>query len=156
MRRLLPVLLPIALLLAACSPSAASAPSIGAPPSSPAATGGSPAGGMTQTSEGGQVTVVATWGGPASGATFDLKLDTHSVDLDALDLADGTLRNDRGDTLAAIPWTAQAGGHHREGTLTFSGDAAAFFAGATWFELVLRGVGDTPERVLRWTVGGQE
>ena len=41
----------------------------------------------TRTSDGGQVTVVATWAGPAAGATVAVTLDTHSVDLDALDLA---------------------------------------------------------------------
>ncbi len=163
MTRLMLLSLPVSILVAACSSSAAPATSIGASPAAPTGaspstgvpSGDAPADGMTQTNEGGQVTVVATWAGPAAGATFDIQLDTHSVDLDALDLADGALRNDRGDTLAAIPWTAQAGGHHREGTLAFDGDAAAFFAGATWFELVLRDVGDIPERVLRWTVGNR-
>ena len=155
MKRLMLFSLPITLLLAACSSSAAPAAPTGASPPSGAASSGSAAAGRTRTNEGGQVTVAATWAGPAAGATFDIKLDTHSVDLDALDLEDATLRNDRGDTLAAIPWTAPAGGHHRGGTLTFDGDAVAFLAGATWFELVLPDVGDTPERVLRWTIGSQ-
>lgn len=160
MRRLLPVFLPMALLLAACSQSAVPASSISPRPSSPApgdpaAAGDAAAGGMTQTSEGGQVTVVATWAGPSAGATFDLKLDTHSVDLDALDLSTATLRNDQGDTLTARPWLVPKGGHHREGSLSFNGDSVGFFAGAKWIELVLPGIGDTPERVLRWTIGGQ-
>lgn len=98
------------------------------------------------------MTVVATWGGPAAGAVFDLALDTHSVDLDAIDLADAVLRNDRGVTLTARPWSAPAGGHHRAGLLTFDGDAAAFFASAQRIELVLSGVGDLPERTLRWEI----
>ncbi len=155
MTRLMLLFLPVTILVAACSSSAAPAASTGASPSTGVALGDLPADGMTQTNEGGQVTVVATWTGPAAGAAFDIQLDTHSVDLDPLDLADATLRNDRGDTLAAIPWTAPAGGHHREGTLTFNGDAAAFLTGATWFELVLPDVGDPPERVLRWPVGSQ-
>ncbi len=106
----------------------------------------------TQRSEGGQVTVEATWAGPAAGATFELKLDTHSVDLDALDLSSALLRNDRGEALAAEPWSAPKGGHHREGTLAFGGDPGRFLAGAQWIELVLRGVGDVPERTLRWEV----
>lgn len=104
----------------------------------------------TQRDEAGTITVEAAWGGPAAGATFDLTLDTHSVDLDPLDLSDATLRNDRGDTLVAAPWAAPKGGHHRQGTLTFQGDDAAFFAEARWVELVLVGVGDVPERTLRW------
>lgn len=143
--RALPGLLgAIAIVLAACS-------------SSPATSTQSPSpvdetGRMTQTSDGGQVTVVVDWAGPAAGAVFDVTLDTHSVDLDTLDLTDASLRNDRGETLAALPWAAPKGGHHREGELTFDGDAPALFAGATWIELVITGVGDLPERVLRWEV----
>lgn len=137
----------VAASLAACS-SVASSSGI------PAASGSSePAASATRTSEGGEVTVVATWNGPTAGAAIDVTLDTHSVDLDALDLADATLRNDWGDTLTARPWAAPKGGHHREGALTFAGDAPEFFAGARWMELVLTGVGELPERTLRWEVG---
>ena len=108
---------------------------------------------MTKTSDGGQVTVVVDWSGPSEGAVFDVKLDTHSVDLDSLDLADATLRNDRGETMKARPWSAPKGGHHREGTLTFDGDSTAFLAGAKWIELEITDVGDMPERTLRWEVG---
>jgi len=73
--------------------------------------------------------------------------------LDALDLTDAILRNDRGESLTARPWAAPKGGHHREGALAFDGDAEAFLAGANWLELVLLGVGDLPERTLRWEVG---
>ena len=100
------------------------------------------------------MTVAVNWGGPASGATFDVKLDTHSVDLDALDLANSILRNDRGDMLTARPWGAPKGGHPREGNLSFDGDPAAFFGKAKWVELVLSGVGGLPERALRWELGG--
>ena len=110
-------------------------------------------GGAMQRSEGGQVTVEATWGGPAAGAAFEVKLDTHAVDLDAIDLANAVLRNDRGETLAASPWAAPRGGHHREGSLTFDGDVSSFLAGAKSIELVLTGVGDIPERTLLWQIG---
>jgi hypothetical protein len=106
-----------------------------------------------RTSEGGMVTVAASWRGPGAGATFDVKLDTHSVDLDALDLSNAVLRNDRGENLAARPWTSPKGGHHREGVLTFDGEAASFFAGAKWIELGLVGVGDIRERTFRWEIG---
>jgi hypothetical protein len=98
------------------------------------------------------VTVSATWPGPSAGAVFEIALNTHSVDLDSLDLADAVLRNDRGDTLTAQPWSAPAGGHHRAGTLSFDGDSASFFASTRWIELVLPGIGDLPERVLRWEI----
>lgn len=136
----------ITIVVAACSSSAPAA-------SAPASSSASQTGQMTQTSDGGQVTVVVDWAGSAGGAVFDVKLDTHSVDLDALDLANTTLMNDRGEMLTARPWTAPKGGHHREGALTFDGDESAFLAGAKWIELVITGVGDLPERTLRWEVG---
>lgn len=142
----------VAATLAGCSSVASSSASpavTGSPGATPA---GSPAGAAsdTRTSEGGKVTVLATWKGPATGAAIDVALDTHSVDLDALDLADATLRNDRGETLTARPWGAPKGGHHREGALAFDGDGPGFLAGARWLELVLVGVGDLPVRTLRW------
>lgn len=147
-RRLAAALL-MSLVAAGCGSTAASE----SPASSPANPAASPAtedSADTQTSTGGEVTVDVTWSGPASGATFDVKLDTHSVELDGIDLSDAVLRNDRAETLGPRPWAAPAGGHHREGQLSFGGDAEAFFAGATWFELVINGVGGVPERVLRW------
>lgn len=150
-RPLIPVLAVTAVLLVACSSPTPAAP--GPTPAASDAPGSSAASrGTTRTSEGGQVTVVVDWAGPASRAVFDVTLDTHSVDLDALDLSDAVLRNDRADTLSAQPWTAPKGGHHREGTLRFGGDAARFFAEATWVELVLFGIGDVAERTLRWEV----
>lgn len=122
-------------------------------PSAPPATAPGPAAppaGATQTSDGGQVTVAVTWAGPPSGAVFQVTLDTHSVNLDSLDLADAVLRNDSGKELTARPWSAPAGGHHRAGTLSFDGGGASFFASARWVELVLSGIGDLPERTLRW------
>lgn len=147
LRRVVPaatLLVVAAILLAGCSsvtPAATPQPS---------STGQAP--GTTKTSDGGQVTVVVDWGGPAEGVVFDVQLDTHSVDLDALDLASATLTNDRGETMRARPWTAPKGGHHREGELTFDGESSAFLANAKWIELVITGVGDLPERRLRWEI----
>jgi hypothetical protein len=104
----------------------------------------------TQRDEGGEVTVEVTWNGPVAGAVFDVTLDTHSVDLDPLDLTDAVLTNDRGETLGAKPWGAPKGGHHREGRLAFDGDASTFLADTSFIELRISGVGAVPERVLRW------
>lgn len=141
----------LAVFLAACTGGASPTNSPVSPV--PEASSGAPNSASTQRSEDGQVTVEATWAGPAAGATFEVKLDTHSVDLGPLDLANALLRNDRGDRLTAEPWTAPKSGHHREGVLTFDGDVAAFLAGAKWIELVLTGVGGVPERILRWQIG---
>jgi hypothetical protein len=137
-----------ALLAAGCS-SAATSPgpsASGPPPSSDVSFD------RTQRNDGGQVTVEVTWEGPAAGAVFEVKLDTHSVDLDGLDLSDTELTNDRGDSLVAARWEAPKGGHHREGRLAFGGDAATFLAGVRWIELTIDGVGAVPQRVLRWEV----
>jgi hypothetical protein len=147
-RRLAVAILPVAILLSACAAtsSAASAPAT-APSASP-----STASSLTRTSEGGEVTVVVDWAGPDDGVVFEVALDTHSVDLDALDLADAVLRNDRGESLRARSWAAPNGGHHREGPLTFTGDPGPFIDGATWIELILTGVGDDAARTLRWEI----
>lgn len=149
MKAVLRGVLPLALavVVGGCAGAAPAAP----PPTSNLTSPAPSAAATTQRDDAGAVTIEAAWRGASTGAVFDVALDTHSVDLDALDLADATLRNDRGDVLDAEPWQAPKGGHHREGTLTFAGDAAGFFAGARWFELVLVGLGDTPQRVLRWT-----
>lgn len=149
--RLLTLAILLAATAAACGSSVSSAGAAVGPASSASPT--TSAGSSTQRSEGGQVTVEATWAGLSVGASFDVKLDTHSVDLDALDLSNAILRNNRGESLSAVPWTAPKGGHHREGTLTFPGSVAMFFAGATSIDLVLAGVGDLPERTLHWQIG---
>lgn len=151
-RSLAAAILPLAMLISACS---AAGPAASAPASSPgeSASAASATSASSRTSEGGQVTVVVDWAGPDSGAVFDVSLDTHSVDLDPLDLSDAVLRNDRSETLPVQPWVAPKGGHHREGALAFNGDAVPFFDGANWIELVLQGVGDIPERTLRWEIG---
>jgi hypothetical protein len=141
------LLVPVTLvaLVSACGSGSASV----SPPTS-GATESASWGAESQVSDGGGVTVKATWAGPTAGATFEVALDTHSGNLDALTLADARLRNDRGEQLAATGWDAPNGGHHRAGTLSFAGNPAPFFAGARWVELVVRGVGDLPERLLRW------
>jgi len=146
MRLLRATLLTIPLAVASCTGTSATPTLAPSGPASPASVG------VTKSSEGGQVTVEATWRGPAAGATLDIKLDTHSVDLDALSFSDAVLRNDRGETLTARPWAAAKGGHHREGALTFEGDTSGFLAGARWIELNLVGVGTVPERTFRWPI----
>lgn len=143
--RSLAVFMLVAGAVAGCAAGPSTVPASGT--AMPSLSGAAPG---TQRDEGGAVTVEAAWAGPEAGAMFDVTLETHSVDLDALDLSDATLRNDRGDTLAAEPWAAAKGGHHREGTLVFKGDATTFFAGARSVDLIILGVGGVPERILRW------
>ena len=104
------ILASIVFLVAACSSSAppdsaARSTSVGASSPAPTTQSADASSQQTQTSDGGQVTVVVDWAGPASGAAFEVTLDTHSVDLDALDLTDATLQNDRGEMLTPVPGT---------------------------------------------------
>lgn len=90
-----------------------------------------------RTFEAGEVTVKLT---PdridAEGATFDVVLDTHSVELD-LDVAAHARLVVDGTPWTGATWTgAGPGGHHREGSLRFT--AAGASAGTV--ELVIDGL----------------
>lgn len=108
----------------------------------------------TRISEGGQVTVKASWANPFASPVFTIVMDTHAVDLDGYDLARiAALRVDGGPELAPIGWDAPAGGHHREGTLTFpteQGGNSVIGVKTRTVELIVRGVAGVPERVLTW------
>ena len=161
--RLATLLLVSASAVAACSSAGAASttgatptPSGGTTPGAAATSAGGAAvaiGAAPQVSDANGVTVTATWGGSATAAVFDIAMDTHSGSLDSIDLAVAVLRNDRGQQISGAAWSAPAGGHHRSGKLSFTGDAATVLQGASWVELVLPNVGGVPERVLRWEVG---
>lgn len=121
--------------------------------SAPAATQADTA---TQTSEGGQVTVKATWQGPDAGPVFTIVMDTHVVDLDGYDLAQlAVLRTGQGQDVRPISWDAAKGGHHREGTLTFPSttpDGSALLTSESGtVQLIIRDVAGLPERTFQWT-----
>lgn len=107
----------------------------------------------TRVSEGGDVTITATWQG-AEGLVFTIVMDTHAVDLDGYDLAQlAALRVDGGPELAPLRWEAPAGGHHREGTLVFpdeQGGKPVIDAQTRTIQLTVRDVAGVPERVLTW------
>lgn len=109
---------------------------------------------LTRISEGGEVSVKATWQGLAFGATFTIVMDTHAVELDGYDLAQlATLRVDGGAALRPVRWDAPAGGHHREGTLAFpaeQGGKPVVSAETRTIELTIRDVAGVPERLLTW------
>lgn len=113
-----------------------------------------PTGELSQVSEGGEVTVKATWLADQASPTFAVALDTHSVALDGYDLRTLAVLRADGREVAPSSWEAPAGGHHRSGTLTFPATAAdgspLITAQTRQIELVLRGIGDVPERILTW------
>jgi hypothetical protein len=105
-----------------------------------------------QTSSEGPVTVQATPALTDDGLVFEIVLDTHSVDLDSLDLTQlAVLRIDEGQAMVPSAWTAPAGGHHRQGTLTFAAAETSSVVSARSIELIIRDVGGVPERSFQWT-----
>lgn len=110
--------------------------------------------GPTQTSEGGGVTLKATWLEPRDRLEFKIVLDTHSVDLDGYDLrALATLRAEHVRSVSPIAWDAPKGGHHREGTLRFparDAGGAGVYAADRAYTLSIRDVAGVPLRTFTW------
>ena len=111
----------------------------------------------TQTNEGGQVTVAVTWQGATTTPTFRVALDTHSVDLDAIDLAQGAaLQTDQGIEVRPSGWDASRGGHHRSGTLTFpalsTNGVPVVGDNTRSIELLLRDVAGVAECRFKWAL----
>jgi hypothetical protein len=109
----------------------------------------------TQTSEGGEVTVAATWEGRSAGPVFGVAMDTHSVDLDGYDLRQlAVLRTDGGEEVRPSGWNAPKGGHHREGTLSFPektpNGSPVIGPDTREIELIIHDVAGVPERRFEW------
>ena len=74
--------------------------------------------------------------------TFNLGLNTHSGSLDMDVQKVVTLTDDRGDTFAPPTWNGPAaGGHHRNGTLTFTAPSVT----PKSFTITVTLPGDTPQ-----------
>ena len=89
----------------------------------------------------------------ASTLSFEVVMDTHSVDL-IMDLAAlATLTTDNGHSLAATLWDAVPGGHHVSGILSFPAtvDGTAVLEGTSQLTLTIRDV-DAPERTFVWSL----
>ena len=143
----------VGLLVAACG---SATPQVAVPAASQNA-GSTAAGGSqaTQSNEGGQVTIDVTWSGVGAGPVFQVVMNTHSVDLDAVDLRQlVTLRVDGGAALQPAGWDAPKGGHHRSGTLTFPASTAdgspTIGPGSHTIDLVIRDVAGVAERAFQW------
>jgi hypothetical protein len=111
--------------------------------------------GVTQTNEGGQVTVEATLQESGAAPIFNVAMNTHAVNLDGYDLNQlAVLRIDGGREVQPASWEAPKGGHHRSGTLTFPADGTdgtpLIGPGTHMIELIIRDVSGVPERSFRW------
>lgn len=107
--------------------------------------------GQVQTSSGGNVTVdVQLVEAESDTLVFDVKMNTHSVNLDQYDLGKlAVLRDSGGNEYSAYSWKSEAGSHHRSGELTFSFADALKIVKSGSVELVIRDVA-VKERVLKW------
>lgn len=157
-RFIIPLLLILTLILAACTPSQATplqtdpqpATVSTEPPQADAASE------LTRTDQQGAVTVEVTplnLESPSEQLEFDVVLDTHSVDL-SMDLATlATLTTDTGITVQALLWEAPRGGHHVEGKLIFPAtkDGKTILDDASKLTLTITNV-DAPSRVFEWTI----
>lgn len=79
--------------------------------------------------------------------TFEIAMNTHSVDLgdDLTKIA--ILRDDAGKEYLPVAWDGpDGGGHHRSGNLQFG----ALSNKPKYVELVIKGLAEVPERVFRW------
>ncbi len=100
----------------------------------------------------GPVKITATYQNPLEkdlkNIVFDLKLDTHSVNLDQYKLDKlSFVTINSGALQPALSWKPTGSSHHYTGTLEFAGPAPSDIKS---LQLVIRGVGDVEERVLEW------
>ena len=108
---------------------------------------------LSQQDRQGPVTVAVTLVPDAAGGPMRVKvvLDTHSVDLEPINLRDTVVMRlgDGREMLASGIETAKGDGHHREATLVFPAPAEGPVV------LVVKNVGNVPERVFRWDAVGR-
>lgn len=161
-RFLLPALMTLALILAACAPSQSKANPTGPQSASVSTQAAISSPGndanattdLTRSDAQGAVTVDVTplnLNNPSDKLEFDVAMNTHSVDL-SMDLATlATLTTDTGITVQATLWDATPGGHHVSGKLIFPAtkDGKSILEGASKLTLTIINV-DAPSRVFEW------
>ena len=108
-----------------------------------------------QTNVGGGVTVIVSRLDSAGTVAFKVVLDTHSVNLDSYDLAQlAVIRTPSGEEVAPLAWEAPAGGHHREGSLTFpvmvADGSPLIQPDGSHLILVIRDIAGVAERAFHW------
>lgn len=80
-------------------------------------------------------------------ATFEIRMNTHSVPLEYDLTAVSSLKDDQGHEYRATAWKGSpAGGHHRSGVLEFPAIAKS----AKSITLYIKNIADVPERTFEW------
>ena len=78
---------------------------------------------------------------------FDIKMNTHSVELDSDLVADSLVRDDSGVEYKALKWDGTPpGDHHRSGTIEFP----VLKGTPKSVTLIIKGVSKVPERIFKW------
>ena len=102
---------------------------------------------QSSTADGVTVKVTPVSSGIARQLEFSLVFDTHNAELNDDLLQTATLTTADGRKIKPVRWTgAAAGGHHREGVLSF--DVAEPGGGAV--ELAIARPGESAPRMFRW------
>lgn len=122
-----------------------------APEISTSSSGNSPTNGLTQSHNGGAVTIDVEWLGETSGnLRLEVAMNTHSVDLDSYDLGKlALLRDDTGKQYLPTSWDSRPGGHHKQGVLTFQAPDSE----PKYLDLIIWDVAGVKERAFRWELG---
>jgi len=155
-RLLLPALLLMAALLAACSTAATGAEAVQQlPPTEHVSDGtGQASAELARTDAQGSVEFVVTplnLAAPSETLDFTVVMDTHSVDLAWNLAAQSRLRTDTGAEVIGLSWPVGSG-HHYEGTLTFpaaGADGRPVLQGASRLTLTIEDT-DVSTRVFEW------
>ncbi|MCL4416099.1 MAG: hypothetical protein M1365_05290 [Actinobacteria bacterium] len=105
---------------------------------------------MLRSNSDGEVTIdVKYLGSKDNLLSFDIAMDTHSVDLDQYDLAKlSELTDDKGNKYPVVSWDSASGGHHRTGKLIFS--QPDIQDEPSTFILIIRNVAGIAERIFKW------
>jgi hypothetical protein len=88
---------------------------------------------------------------PGQPAVFEVRLNTHSVDLSYDMVKVSSLQDSQGKVYQATAWKGSSpGGHHRKGTLEFP----QLQGNPQTVKLVIQGIADVPKRVFEWKLEG--
>ena len=86
---------------------------------------------------------------PGKQAKFNIKMNTHSVELNQDMVAVFILKDDKGYEYRPIRWNGSPpGGHHRSGVLEFP----AIGKGAKSVALHVKDIANVPERIFEWKI----
>lgn len=82
-------------------------------------------------------------------AKFEIRMNTHSVDLRYDMVAVSTLKDNQGREYRPINWEGSSdGSHHRQGILEFP----KLETNTASITLVIRKIAEVPERIFEWSV----